>query len=97
MHDDLLYRRLAEKLDSIGWRSHCDAQWTRLRDALPELRAMLLPAETAALRDHFAGLAMQASVGAVNVKDSPEAYARITDHAYRMADAMLKAREVRHG
>lgn len=55
-------------------------------------------AEGMSLRDHFAGLAMQAAVrGAVNVKDSPEAYARIADHAYRMADAMLKAREVRHG
>lgn len=32
---------IAEFLESIGWRSHGDAQWTRLRDALPELLTML--------------------------------------------------------
>jgi hypothetical protein len=36
-----VHERLAELLTSIGWRSSCDAQWTNLRDALPQIKAML--------------------------------------------------------
>lgn len=35
------YEKIADFLQSIGWRSICDAQWERLRDALPDLREML--------------------------------------------------------
>lgn len=35
------YEDIAEKLCSLGWTANNDAQWEGLRDALPELRAML--------------------------------------------------------
>lgn len=35
------YEKIADFLQSIGWRSICDAQWERLRDALPGLRELL--------------------------------------------------------
>ena len=35
------YEKIADFLHSIGWRSICDAQWERLRDALPDLRELL--------------------------------------------------------
>jgi hypothetical protein len=35
---------LAEFLTSIGWQSRNDAQWTRLREALPQIRALLAAA-----------------------------------------------------
>ena len=45
------------------------------------------------LRDHFAGLAMQAvPMQQGHLHDIPECYARIAQHAYKMADAMLEAR-----
>lgn len=34
------YEALAEFLNSIGWRSPCDAQWTQLRDSLPKIAAL---------------------------------------------------------
>ena len=40
------------------------------------------------LRDHFAGLAMQGVIVNCNLEDEPLAKA-----SYKMADAMLKARE----
>jgi len=43
------------------------------------------------LRDYFAGQEL-AKVDAVAVCDIPSAYARLADHCYRMADAMLSAR-----
>ncbi|MBN3848667.1 hypothetical protein G3N58_17820 [Paraburkholderia sp. Ac-20342] len=46
------------------------------------------------IRDYFAAKAMQAvpmPQGALH--DIPEAYDRIAQHAYKMADAMLRARE----
>lgn len=43
-----------------------------------------------ALRDHFAGLAMQNLVTNLN---SDEMYKGIATTAYKMADAMLKERE----
>jgi hypothetical protein len=43
------------------------------------------------LRDYFAGQEL-AKVDAVSVCDIPSAYARLADHCYRMADAMLEAR-----
>lgn len=44
------------------------------------------------LRDHFAGQELSKVDGAA-ICDIPSAYARVADHCYRMADAMLKARE----
>lgn len=42
--DDLpLHTRVAERLHQLGWRADCDAQHSNLRNALPELRAMLAP------------------------------------------------------
>ena len=43
------------------------------------------------LRDYFAGKELS-KVDGVSVCDIPSAYARLADHCYRMADAMLKAR-----
>ena len=48
------------------------------------------------LRDHFAGLATQsfiAEVFAGNLYD--DGYDSVARHSYRMADAMLKAREAK--
>lgn len=47
--------------------------------------------EGMSLRDYFAGKEL-GKVDAVAVCDVPEAYDRLADHCYRMADAMLKAR-----
>lgn len=48
----------------------------------------------ATLRDYFAAAELTKKDG-VGVCDRPEVYARIADHCYRMADAMLKAREAK--
>jgi hypothetical protein len=49
----------------------------------------------ASLRDYFAAKAMQAvPMRQGELHDVPEAYARVARHAYKMADAMLRAREV---
>lgn len=97
---DETYQLVADKLYAIGWRSPCDAQWTNLRDALPELRQMLTPPD-GELRDRFAAQAMQ---GFCSRTDEPfdvavslnrhETFvvASFADFAYRVADAMLKAR-----
>ena len=46
------------------------------------------------LRDYFAAKAMQAFIsGWINLQIYPEADIYVAEHAYRMADAMLKARE----
>lgn len=44
------------------------------------------------LRDYFAGQEL-AKKNAAEVCDTPEAYARLAAHCYRMADAMLNARK----
>ena len=46
------------------------------------------------LLDYFAAKAMQAQIGNPLKLGSDEAYRLIATMAYRMADAMLKAREV---
>ncbi|KVQ87315.1 hypothetical protein WK09_19955 [Burkholderia ubonensis] len=47
------------------------------------------------LRDYFAGKALAAvPMPQGDLHDIPEAYDRIAQHAYKMADAMLRAREV---
>ena len=46
------------------------------------------------LRDYFAGLAMQAIIMSVDDKDDMSA--PITESAYKWADAMMKAREVKN-
>ena len=51
-------------------------------------------AEGADLRDLFAGLAMQAIIMSVDDKDDMSA--PITESAYKWADAMMKAREVKN-
>lgn len=43
------------------------------------------------LRDYFAAKEL-AKTNGVAICDIPEAYARLADHCYRMADAMLAAR-----
>lgn len=43
------------------------------------------------LRDWFAGKEL-ASLENKTICDRPDAYARVADHCYRMADAMLAAR-----
>lgn len=46
------------------------------------------------LRDHFAANAMQAvPMQQWHLHDVPATYDRIASHAYKMADAMLRARE----
>jgi hypothetical protein len=45
------------------------------------------------LRDDFAGKAMQAQVGNPLKMGEDEAHRLIAERAYRLADAMLKARE----
>lgn len=46
------------------------------------------------LRDYFAAKAMQAvPMPQPSLHDTPYAYDRIASHAYKMADAMLRARE----
>jgi len=48
------------------------------------------------LRDHYAGLAMQSFVaGWIGIKAYPDTDMMVAEHAYRMADAMLKAREAK--
>jgi hypothetical protein len=48
------------------------------------------------LRDEFAGLAMQACpMPQGHMHDVPSVYDRIAEHAYKMADHMLKARGVK--
>ena len=49
------------------------------------------------LRDEFAGLAMQATVNAW-IRDSiyPHTDMDVAENAYAIADAMMKAREVKH-
>lgn len=45
------------------------------------------------MRDYFAARAMQAvPMQQGHLHDIPECYARIAQHAYKMADAMLEAR-----
>lgn len=47
------------------------------------------------LRDYFAAKAMQAvPMHQGDLHDIPEAYDRIARHAYKMADAMLRARRL---
>ena len=46
------------------------------------------------LRDHYAGLAMQSFVaGWIGIKAYPDTDMMVAEHAYRMADAMLRERE----
>lgn len=44
------------------------------------------------VRDYFAAKEL-ASLGNKTICDVPEGYARIADHCYRMADAMIAARD----
>ena len=47
-----------------------------------------------ALRDYFAAKELtRAPANQLSVCDVPEAYARLAEHCYRMADALLKARQ----
>lgn len=41
------HRNIAELLLSIRWKDSSDAQWDRLRNAIPELRALLHKTEEA--------------------------------------------------
>ena len=45
------------------------------------------------LRDHFAGLAMQAHIGLEIYAKGELMPHEVAEHAYEMADAMLRARE----
>ena len=46
------------------------------------------------LRDYFAGKELSKTDGPV-ICDQPAVYMRLADHCYRMADAMLKARDAK--
>lgn len=48
------------------------------------------------LRDYFAAQELAKKDGAV-ICDRPDIYARLADHCYRMADAMLAARKQQGG
>lgn len=37
------YEKLAEFLHSIGWKSPCDAQWSELKKAMPQIHLMTKP------------------------------------------------------
>ncbi len=50
------------------------------------------PVNGMTLRDYFAGKELSKITGTY-INDEPAAYARLADHCYRMADAMLKARK----
>lgn len=43
------------------------------------------------LRDYFAGKELS-KIHGTSICDAPESYARVADHCYRMADAMLAER-----
>jgi hypothetical protein len=96
MNADPLYQRVAELLNELGWRSMCDAQHTNLRDALPQIAAMLAPPVTEeTLRDRFAAKAMQAMVTKSSGQDSiggAKGVPLIAKYAYEFADAMLDVR-----
>jgi hypothetical protein len=47
------------------------------------------------LRDYFAAKELTNMRGNIAVCDIPSAYERIADHCYRMADAMIAARETK--
>jgi hypothetical protein len=87
---------LSHFLWSIGWSAPCDAQLTRIQEALPRLAEILGAAiEQDALRDQFAGQAMQAFVSSYAKGDfGGAADSDIAHDAYEMADAMLAARRV---
>jgi hypothetical protein len=52
------------------------------------------PADGMTLRDWFASQELS-KVDGVLICDTPECYDRLADHCYRMADAMLRAREAK--
>jgi hypothetical protein len=47
------------------------------------------------LRDYFAAKELTNMAGQIAVCDIHDAYARIANHCYRMADAMIAARETK--
>ena len=83
MGDTMTYEQL------LGYRN---TQLAGLREENSKLREDLR--EGISLRDHFAGLAMQAMIAA----DVREVYANgdVAEIAYKQADAMLAEREKAH-
>ena len=70
-----------------GGSAYPSTSWTRDGDFLGDNQGMTL-------RDYFAAKAMQAvPMQQGHLHDVPAAYDRIASHAYKMADAMLRARE----
>jgi hypothetical protein len=92
--DDPITLALAELLDSLGWRSHNDAQWDHLHAAKERIAALLAPKDGGpaipigsgdardgtgmSLRDYLAAKAMQGIVSSI---DSEENYERLRGHA----------------
>lgn len=60
-----------------------------------ENESNMVPHTGMSLRDHFAGLAMQGLISATNAEGewTSPADIQLGERAYRVADAMLKARE----
>ncbi len=62
--------------------------------AFPAANAHAVLQEGMSLRDWFAGMELSKHV-ATSTCDTQSAYDRLADHCYRMADAMLRAREAK--
>lgn len=60
--------------------------------ALTQYEGVLEVSEGVSLRDHFAGLAMQAIVSSRDIESGYYSEPTVADSAYAMADVMLKAR-----
>ena len=58
------------------------------------LNRLDLPHTGMTLLDWFAGKELQKTHG-TDICDIPEAYDRLAEHCYRMADAMIRAREAK--
>lgn len=83
--------------DSVSQRSYSSAE---TRNAVSHIQAAEslheISVKTPTLRDYFAAKAIgviELPTDYVGAKESEESYKRWAQKAYRMADAMLKARE----
>ena len=79
--------RVKELADRYGIKTHIDILELFATEIYGDgVKAGVERDANAALRDHFAGLAMQGSGG--------DTHKAIADESYMLADAMLEAREV---
>jgi hypothetical protein len=92
--------KLADLLFSIGWKSSDDAQWTRIAEALPDIRS-ILAAQAPAVRqepaltderiaDQGHAIALQRAIEAhARGEPVPQAAAILCPHHARMLDGLL--------